>query len=325
MMLIQRLKMFTINKAEAVIVRLIFKMYDVGFSYEDIIENLNQHGYKTKKNRDFTKASLHSLLRNTKYVGTFTYNRSEAKKSDGSRNYSASKPDEEILRIDGVIPALVKQDVWDRVQTRLKGNNQIGSQARHNYLLTGIIKCSCGNKLSGNSYQESNGTRGKAYRCHNKECKNGQIKAEWVDSFVLSELDRIIFNEYQIPILLEKMREMQKVMDGDAVDYVKGIKHQIEGIKTKISNVVNALADGFNDDSVREKLNTLREEEQLLQKQLLEKEAEKVSRQVEITENTIYDLFARYKEFIRTKDIPACRNFIKTYVAQVTVSNFALS
>ena len=58
----------------------------------------------------------------------------------------------------------------------------------------------------------------------------------------------------------------------------------------------------------------------MLQRQLQEREAKKPSAYEEINEDVIYDLFAKYKEFIKSNNIPACRNFIKTYVGKVVMS-----
>jgi len=316
-------KLFTINEDEAVIIRMIFKMYDEGFTYQQIIDKLNQYGFKTRRKKSFQKTSLGTILTNTKYIGTFTYNRCESKKSNGSRNNHADKSEEDILRVEGVIPPIIDKDVWDRVQVRLNnGRGESGHKnAKAHYLLSNLIVCSCGKNMVGNNYlNKSSGERCSAYRCENPDCNNGQIKAEWVDSFVLSELERIIFNENQIVFLLDKIKELQKSFEGEAVDHTKEITNQIRGIDTKINNLLTALEDGIKDDFVFERLSTLREEKQLLQKQLLQKESSRPVAQEIINEETIYSLFAQCKEYIRSNNIPACRSFIKTYVNKVIIS-----
>ena len=311
-------KKFVVNEDEANTVRMIFSLYDEGWSYQQIIDKLNLMGKKTKKQKAFGKNSMHSILRNTKYVGIYTYNRCEAKKSDGSRNNSKSKPKEEIIVVEDVIPPIISQDLWDRVQTRLNGNYKISS--RNNYLLSGIIFCSNGHNMSGNTYQDSKGNKFHAYRCHNKDCNIGQRKAEWVESFVLSELKRIVFNERQIPFLLEKMNELKKQSESNTVDHVKTLKYKIRGVGTKIDNLIEFISNGNTDKGISDRLEALREEERLLQNQLLEKEAKQQSANAEYTEETICKLFAKYTDFIKNNNLPACHNFIKTYVNKVVVS-----
>ncbi|MDO7787903.1 recombinase family protein [Desulforamulus aquiferis] len=67
------------NQKEIDAVRLIFDMFDKGKGYGEIIFECNLRGYLTKTGKPFAKNGLHEILRNEKYIGTYTYNRSAVK------------------------------------------------------------------------------------------------------------------------------------------------------------------------------------------------------------------------------------------------------
>lgn len=55
---------YVINEYKAEAVRLIFNMFARGDGYAEIIDALNEKGYKTKTGRSFCSNSLHCLLKN---------------------------------------------------------------------------------------------------------------------------------------------------------------------------------------------------------------------------------------------------------------------
>ena len=96
-------KKYLIDENEAIIVRLIFEMYAKGFGYNQILNELNRLGYKTKVGHVFSKNSLHDILRNEKYNGVYIFNRS-ASKANGKRNNHKNKDASEVIRIPKGMP-----------------------------------------------------------------------------------------------------------------------------------------------------------------------------------------------------------------------------
>ena len=62
-------KMLVINQKEAEAVRLTFKMFNEGYGYGKIIDELNHQGYKSKVGKSFRSNSLSNVVRNEKYFG----------------------------------------------------------------------------------------------------------------------------------------------------------------------------------------------------------------------------------------------------------------
>ncbi len=102
---------------------------------------------------DAARDSLHDILRNKKYIGTYTFNRSAAKK-EGCRNHHLSKSLEEIIEIKEALPEIIDKETFMRVQERLIENRKgpVRSKAKISYLLTGLIWCDeCEHRMTGNS------------------------------------------------------------------------------------------------------------------------------------------------------------------------------
>jgi len=64
---------YVINEAEAKVVRLIFSMYASGKSYDNIIDELLIKGYRGKLGQPIGKNTLYSVLKNDRYIGTYSW------------------------------------------------------------------------------------------------------------------------------------------------------------------------------------------------------------------------------------------------------------
>ena len=64
---------YEINEARAQAVKLVFDMASKGKTYGDIINTLNELGYKTVRNKPFSKNSITEMLRNKKYTGVYIF------------------------------------------------------------------------------------------------------------------------------------------------------------------------------------------------------------------------------------------------------------
>lgn len=150
-----------VNENQAEAVRLIFDMFLDGRGYSEIRDKLNSGGFTTKRGNTFGKNSLHEILRNEKYTGVYTYNRSAAKSVDGKFNRHAHKDAGEIIQLEGAVPKLIDKEKFQRVQDTFQKRIHKGAQhkAKEPYLLTGKIICGkCGSAYVGN--------RRKAYDGH---------------------------------------------------------------------------------------------------------------------------------------------------------------
>lgn len=94
--------------------RLIFERRAAGFGYGQLLTELGEKGYRTKRGGQFGKNSLHDLLRNKKYIGIYTFGRVAGGRARGARNNH--KQNDDMIEIPGGIPAIVSQELWDKVR-----------------------------------------------------------------------------------------------------------------------------------------------------------------------------------------------------------------
>ncbi|MPM89369.1 hypothetical protein SDC9_136478 [bioreactor metagenome] len=136
-------KTLVINEKEAEAIRLIFRMFLEGNGYGKIIDALNNKGYKTKNEKNFGSNSIHTIVRNEKYIGNYIFNKLVSKDARGKRNSNAYKEPEEIIRIAEIIPKIIEPDDFYRVQRKIASRKQYRAANNTNevYLLSGKIRC----------------------------------------------------------------------------------------------------------------------------------------------------------------------------------------
>ncbi len=145
-----------------------FKLYDEGATMTKIRDTLNSHGVKNTRGQPLTYNSVQHLLNNRRYIGEYTYR--------------------DIIVPDG-IPALVPQDLFDRVQDKMAKNKKAPTRhkAEDDYLLTTKLFCGyCGAYLCGESgtsrtglvhhYYKCVSVKKKRTECHKKPVKSNGLR-----------------------------------------------------------------------------------------------------------------------------------------------------
>jgi site-specific DNA recombinase len=130
----RRISSIVIDEDRVHLVRLAFDLYDTGeYSITRLRDALEEHGLTTRPTRKRTsrplpRASVHTMLRNSYYVGVVTYMGKQ---------------------VQGRHPKLIDKAVFDRVQQRLDAQRAAGDRPRrHNHYLKGSLTCDqCGARL----------------------------------------------------------------------------------------------------------------------------------------------------------------------------------
>ena len=269
---------YVVNEEEARIVRKIFDMYvNDGYGYKKIAEELNKCGYLNKKGKPFVNTSIRDMLLNEKYIGTYVYNRRSSKDDDGRRNNSLEK--ERSLQIVNVnaFPAIVDREVFDQVQAcmkKRKGRNAT-NQAKQPYYLSGIIKCGeCGHNMAGASSSGRNrdGTMQAKYRCNFRQnhgpdaCHVKPINKDYIEGAVQHYITTLCTGD-NFPMVMRALNEYASSQSDTAVEQ-EAVTKELKKVEKQITNIVNAIAGGFDADELKSRYDILKGQKQTLQNEL---------------------------------------------------------
>lgn len=317
---------YVVNEEEAKAVRLIFKMYSDGYGYNAIIDQLNSLGYHTKAGKPFGKNSLYVILNNEKYNGTFVFNKIAHGNKHGKRNSHKSKPDSEIIRIPGGVPAIISKELWNRVQAMRKINPKGKSHNKYFYLLSGLIYCGeCGYKMHGNPRNTGNGGPTYiTYRCNRRDnnhaCHCKEVRREYIEGFVIEELFRHFFNESSIPLITKQLNEtLKRDCQTKSEEYLQ-YKSTLQLLNKSRANLMDAIKQtGFN-KTIGTELKKTDDQIELCESFL--KKCDEQSKNIPtVTAEQVKQNLGKLKEFAKTSHREEVRSMIQNYVERVTVYN----
>lgn len=248
-------KQFVINEKEAYVVNQIFEKYASGMSYAEILKWVQENGFTTKKNEPFKKNSLHFILKNEKYVGTYKY-----------KTFSQSKYEQnlsETIRVDDGVPAIVKQETFDIVQKMLEQNkhNSQMTKAKEIYILSGRAFCGiCGSRMIGNRRKSKNGTYWSGYQCSGRKkhiCVAKEINKQKLEEVVIDHLENKVFTDEFINKTAQEVVAYYTNTTEDRSTELNSAKARYREITTQIDNILTAVMNGFASELLNVKLQEL--------------------------------------------------------------------
>lgn len=318
---------YEIDDDEAVYVRFIFDSAVKGMCYNEIATALAQKGVKTRAGQLFGKNSIYSILRNEKYTGVYVYNLRTSKDASGKRNNHTYKADEDIIRIEGGVPAIISKEQFQTVQ-ELLDKRKTGTRTRNNavqsYLLTGKIKCGiCGGNYCGN--RQRSGRKKNlylSYRCnirsrkYSAACNNKEISCEHLDKYVLKLLADMLFDERRIPKVIEEYNRSISERSGDSEQELKAMRKSIAKLEKEINNLINVIA---QTGSAALAAGLAAKEAELSDLKAKLEEAQRRSTTLEIDESEIIKAFDYSRQLLISGELPQLHQLVNLYIDEVTV------
>lgn len=317
---------YIINEREAKAVQIIYKMYDMGYSYDKILKTINSEGYKTKTGGTFGKNSISDILRNEKYTGVYIFNRT-LRKVSGKRNHRKSKPDDQVIRVPGGMPRIIDQALWDRVQKRIEGRSRnMGERSRNHatkeYLLSGKIFCGkCGFAMIGKSGTNAKKIRYDYYLCNKRdrkhECEAKMVRKDLVDRQVLEQLKCEFFDPKKFPSLAKEIcRDMQEHGNESEKEIIY-LTAEMGKIKVKINNMIDQIEDGAGSAILTKRLEQRESELTVIENRI--RDLERQRKASVLTEGMILEyLTAQYKG-LKADDTVTAKRLINQFIHKVIV------
>lgn len=272
-------KKLHIDLAKEPAVKAIFEKYAAGLSYNEIIEWLDANGYKTAKGEKFGKTSIKSILENEKYCGTYFWNKHTSKDFRGMRN--SHKLKEDYYRVPGAIPAIVSEELFNKVQERMRDNkSKIRNHNGMNYYpMNGKVFCSkCGKPLKGNVQYSKTNKNGEPVKQYKFTCGCSAIKTvneKYLDDMVIYGLRECIFSAVNSEELLQRLNEYSESQN-QAIDLqITLLNAEKADVEKRRKNLMDVVARGESIPSIITEISSMDEQIEKINHRIEEYEASK--------------------------------------------------
>ena len=203
-----------------------FDLYSTArYSLRSLNKLLNNEGFRTKSGNNMNINSLADILHNPFYAGVIRIKRS------GETFEGRHKP-------------IITPHLFDRVQNVFRG--KIVPQTNKNdlknlFLFRKLLTCAqckrrlIGERQKGNLY----------YRCQTRGCPQKTIREELVEEKFKELLKGVEFSDFEQRIFKDWFRNEKLSIQENAKESRTGLKLQLDQTQKRLSNLTDALADGF--------------------------------------------------------------------------------
>ena len=179
--------------------------------------------------------------------------------------------------IEHGIPALIDDDLFERVQKRLAKNKK--APARHkaedDYILT--LKLFCG-KCGAHMFGESGTGTSRTYRYYKcarakkgKLCDKKAVRKEWMEEIAIQKALGVLENAELVNLLVDKLYALQ----GEENPRLPRLNEQMADIEKRIENMLSAIEQGIITDSTKDRLSQLEAKKKEIEITILQEKIKK--------------------------------------------------
>jgi len=252
-----------------------FKKYDKGATVSEIMNWLNSKDIRSYRNKSMRIDCVKRMLHNRRYIGEFSFRDTV---------------------VPGGIPAIVPQDLFDRVQVRLEKNKKAPARYKAKdelYLLSLKLYCGlCGALMIGESGTSRTGKIHQYYKCgtakRKKSCPKKTVRKAWVEDLVVAEVMKMLSNDEIVDYIADLVMELQAKENTDLPRY----KAQLADAKRGIKNMLDAIQQGIFNSSTKQRLDELEAAKSELEVKILQEEMQ----QPQLTREQIVFWIYRYRQ-----------------------------
>ncbi|MDE6751831.1 MAG: recombinase family protein [Eubacterium sp.] len=344
-----------VKEDEMQIVKLIFNLFLEHNSLTACESYLLAHNYKTKNDRDFTRFSIRGILTNPVYMiadsdafeyfknsnvdlysdedefdgthGMMVYNRTLQEQGKATK----IKPMEEWIASVGKHQGFINGKDWIKVQTMLDRNKSKSYRKpkSHTALLSGILKCECGEFMRPHMTTRMNrdGEYTYYYSCNMKlrskgsRCNNKNINGNEIDKEVIATVKALASNGDDYFVSLKSALSESKIKAENISNEQERLEEEIEKKEKEIEALVNNLSASSGTGAekyILDKINTLSDEVEKIKSQMntLSKECEN---ELNLTESIdlMKDMLKSFSVTVDNMTIEQKRQTIRTFVKEI--------
>lgn len=318
-----------IDEREAEIVRIIYEKYasEPGGAGQ-VTRYINSLGFKNQVGKEFQTNTILRILKNPKYKGYFCENKTKTIDYRTKKKIKLSKDEWVMYKDEDKVPPIVSEELWNRVQNKLKEHEQIFSSKNKNkkiyqnrYTYSAKIFCS---EHNATYHRSASGSRknNPVWEC--SEYRKNGIKGCTNPRLLNSELD-LLFKDLFKSILKNKtnitndlISECKNYIDLQNDDKETNIlESKLNLINNKKQKLLELVLDNFLDkEDYKKQVNLLNKEYDEIEERLKEFNLSKMN------ENIVNNKINYIKKSINAalNDENCFSNCFDTLISKVLVS-----
>ncbi len=281
-----------VEPSEAEVVLRIFRAFAEGKAIKSLVKELNVEEIRGRRKltRGWSASTVSRILKNQKYIGRWTWNRTETRRDPKTgRRRKFLKPDSEWHVTENEALRIVPQELWDRVAARWKevdrawpqrraAKNSVASQrsyveANPPHLLSGALKCGECSSTIGQVSGKGSGYYGclAAARgaCDNKLLVSRRI----TEKAVLAAVQERLGDPASIRCVLERVEAEVKRLHAHLPEEIKIKRAALASEERRIANYIEFIGEGKGTRALGEALSTTEHKAVTLRAQLQAYEA----------------------------------------------------
>ncbi len=318
---VQRVKLEP-DPVTAPVVERIFKECLSGSGLLEITKGLNHDGLKTRKNYEWSKTTVHKVLKNQAYTGVLLWGQEPANGNNGNHLPH--------IRVEGAWPAIVDRDTYERVQAKLSKRAPKITHPRvvhSEYILSGLLQCkSCNAAMVGHAVKS-----GKFfyYMCGNARkrgrglCTTPLLPKDRREKFVIDRLKRFILTEENLEDLVRLINEdLAQKCDGEN-DRLKIINAQTEETEGRLAKLYDALETGeFKGGELAPRIKALFNKKEELQQAKIEAEEALKYHTIELGNRAVVHEYVQdLRTLLEESSIVSQKVFLRSFVDRIEVDD----
>ena len=244
------------DEVNAPIVEEIFTMYADGKTIKQIVDYLDAKQVRTSRGGKINFNAVQRMLSNRKYIGEYKFR--------------------DVI-MPHAIPALVPDDLFEKVQKKLVKNKKAPAQrkAEDEYLLTLKLFCGkCGAHMVGESGMGTSRIY-RYYKCANTKkvhtCDKKPVRKEWIEDLAVKKALEILNDEKLISYLTDRIY----VLQGQENPRIPNLKAQLEDTQKRIGNIMDAIEQGIITENTKSRLTQLESKQKELEIAILQEKIKK--------------------------------------------------
>ncbi len=334
---------YEVLESEADVVRLVFQTYvEQAISINAITRMLNDRQIPTRKGiARWERSTVWAMLRNPAYIGRACFGKTELRprqritrplrqrKGAATRNSANhERPRQDWIEIP--VPALVSDAIFALAQEQLEQNKHHSPRRTiEPSLLQGMLVCEkCGYALYRSSAQTSK-QKLYYYRCLGSDayryrngavCDNRPIRQDYLDSFIWTEVLRLLEDPALIQAELDRRMEAAK-----KADPLRKREESLQREQVRIQKNIDRLVTAYQEslvtlEQLRQRMPDLRRQEQAVQSELrsLAEAVTDQSKYLRLAE-ALVDFRSRLRIRADSLDVGARQKILRLLVKEILV------